>query len=105
MTELIADHTEFFKQFSDNQSFRQWLSANLFTETYNPGGAAPKRPESIVMRITAVDSVIVPQAGRSYVYVLVRTDAGLTGLGEATLMGRERLRARGAAGFCRPGHR
>ena len=42
------------------------------------------------MRITAVDSVIVPQAGRSYVYVLVRTDAGLTGLGEATLMGRER---------------
>ena len=36
MTELIADHTEFFKQFSDNQSFRRWLSARLFTETYNP---------------------------------------------------------------------
>ena len=44
MTELIADHTEFFKQFSDNQSFRQWLSARLFTETYNPGGAAPNAP-------------------------------------------------------------
>ena len=36
MTELIADHTEFFKQFSDNQSFRQWLSEMLFAATYNP---------------------------------------------------------------------
>ena len=40
MTELIADHTEFFKQFSDNESFRRWLSEMLFVETYNPGGAA-----------------------------------------------------------------
>ena len=35
MTELIADHTEFFKQFSDNASFRHWLSEMLFAETYN----------------------------------------------------------------------
>ena len=39
MTELIADHTEFFKQFSDNESFRRWLSARLFAETYNPAVA------------------------------------------------------------------
>ena len=25
MTELLADHTELFKQFSDNESFRRWL--------------------------------------------------------------------------------
>ncbi len=42
------------------------------------------------MRVTAVDTIIVPQPGRSFVYVLVRTDEGLRGLGEATLMGRER---------------
>ena len=42
------------------------------------------------MRITAVDTIVVPNPGRSYVFVLVRTDVGLTGLGEATLMGRER---------------
>ena len=42
------------------------------------------------MRITAVDTIVVPNPGRSYVFVLVRTDMGLTGLGEATLMGRER---------------
>ncbi|MBM4436659.1 MAG: hypothetical protein FJ029_05375 [Actinobacteria bacterium] len=42
------------------------------------------------MRIQAVDPLVVPNPGRSYVYVLIKTDAGLTGLGEATLMGRER---------------
>ena len=35
MNDLIADHTEFFKQFSDNESFRQWLSGRLFALTYN----------------------------------------------------------------------
>ena len=44
MTELIADHTELFKQFSDNESFRRWLSEMLFAATYNPGGAAPNAP-------------------------------------------------------------
>ncbi len=39
MNDLIADHTEFFKQFSDDASFRQWLSGRLFALTYNP--AAP----------------------------------------------------------------
>ena len=34
MTELLADHTELFKQFSDNESFRRWLSEMVFTATY-----------------------------------------------------------------------
>ena len=35
MTELIADHTELFKQFSDNESFRRWLAEMIFAATYN----------------------------------------------------------------------
>ena len=35
MTELIADHTELFKQFSDNESFRKWLLEMTFAATYN----------------------------------------------------------------------
>ena len=34
MTELLSDHTELFKQFSDNESFRQWLSEMSFAATY-----------------------------------------------------------------------
>ncbi len=32
--ELISDHTELFKQFSDNQSFNKWLSDRIFGMTY-----------------------------------------------------------------------
>jgi type I restriction enzyme R subunit len=39
MTELLADHTELFKQFSDNQSFRKWLADTVFGMTYH--AAAP----------------------------------------------------------------
>ncbi len=34
MTDLLADHTELFKQFSDNDSFRKWLSEMIFSATY-----------------------------------------------------------------------
>ena len=34
MTELLADHTDLFKQFSDNESFRRWLSEMVFAATY-----------------------------------------------------------------------
>ena len=34
VTELLADHTELFKQFSDNESFRKWLSETVFAATY-----------------------------------------------------------------------
>jgi type I restriction enzyme R subunit len=39
--ELLSDHTELFKQFSDNPSFRKWLSETIFAATYDsPTGSA-----------------------------------------------------------------
>jgi len=35
MIELLSDHTELFKQFSDNLSFKKWLSETLFKATYS----------------------------------------------------------------------
>ena len=43
MTELLADHTELFKQFSDNESFRRWLSEMVFAVTY----LTPATPASV----------------------------------------------------------
>jgi type I restriction enzyme R subunit len=37
MMELLADHTELFKQFSDNPGFKKWLSDTIFTMTYEDG--------------------------------------------------------------------
>ena len=34
ITDYVADHLELFKQFSDNESFRRWLSEMVFAETY-----------------------------------------------------------------------
>ncbi len=34
ITALVADHTELFKQFSDNASFRKWLADTVFAVTY-----------------------------------------------------------------------
>jgi len=36
---MLADHTELFKQFSDNPSFKKWLADTIFSVTYE-GGAA-----------------------------------------------------------------
>lgn len=33
---LLTDHTELFRQFSDNASFKQWLSEQVFDLTYQP---------------------------------------------------------------------
>jgi len=42
MMELLADHTELFKQFSDNPGFKKWLSDTIFQSTYtNPPNATP----------------------------------------------------------------
>jgi O-acetyl-ADP-ribose deacetylase (regulator of RNase III) len=35
LLEMLSDHTELFKQFSDNPSFRKWLADSVFTLTYN----------------------------------------------------------------------
>jgi type I restriction enzyme R subunit len=33
----MKDDTELFKQFSDNESFKKWLTDTVFTATYEPG--------------------------------------------------------------------
>jgi len=38
MTALLQDDTELFKQFSDNESFRRWLTDMVFTLTYSEPG-------------------------------------------------------------------
>ena len=34
MTAVLKDDTELFKQFSDNESFRRWLTDTVFGMTY-----------------------------------------------------------------------
>ena len=31
---MLADHTELFKQFSDNPGFKKWLADTIFSVTY-----------------------------------------------------------------------
>ena len=40
ITDYLVDHTELFKQFSDNDSFRRWLSDEVFAATYSEPAAA-----------------------------------------------------------------
>ena len=37
VVEMLNDHTELFKQFMDNPSFKKWLSNTIFHETYKVG--------------------------------------------------------------------
>ncbi len=39
MTDLLADHTELFKQFSDNSSFQKWLKDMVFNMTFDDEAA------------------------------------------------------------------
>ena len=38
MVDLLTDHTELFKQFSDNPSFKKWLADTIFGVTYHRPG-------------------------------------------------------------------
>jgi type I restriction enzyme R subunit len=40
MNGVLKDDTELFKQFSDNESFRRWLSETVFAVTYEEPVAA-----------------------------------------------------------------
>ena len=40
IVELLSDHTELFKQFSDNPAFKKWLGDTNFGTTYQPRGGA-----------------------------------------------------------------
>ncbi|TXH39933.1 MAG: type I restriction endonuclease subunit R [Burkholderiaceae bacterium] len=44
--ELLADHTELFKQFSDNPNFKRWLTDMVFNATYHPGAVPPAPPQA-----------------------------------------------------------
>jgi type I restriction enzyme R subunit len=48
--ELLDDHTELFKQFSDNPNFKLWLADMVFQSTYHPISAPliPSRPNNSV---------------------------------------------------------
>jgi len=49
--ELISDHTELFKQFSDNPSFKRWLTDMVFDSTYHPGlQSTPAHPHGVGAR-------------------------------------------------------
>ena len=39
VTDLLVDHTELFKQYSDNGGFHDWLLARIFAMTYKPPDA------------------------------------------------------------------
>ena len=43
--ELLSDHTELFKQFSDNPNFKRWLTDMVFDATYHPGVKPPAPPQ------------------------------------------------------------
>ena len=42
MTGLLKDDTELFRQFSDNESFRKWLTEVIFAQTFQPGPPPPE---------------------------------------------------------------
>ena len=45
MTAVLKDDTELFKQFSDNEDFKKWLTDTVFTLTYSqPTADRPARP-------------------------------------------------------------
>lgn len=37
---LLSDHTELYKQFAENESFKRWLREMTFSSTYTPSAAS-----------------------------------------------------------------
>ena len=48
--DLLADHTELFRQYSDNQDFKRWLTEMIFNATYHPGPTPPNSGPQGAMR-------------------------------------------------------
>ncbi len=42
VTELLFDHTELYKQFFENASFKRWMTDMVFDATYHPAAMPPK---------------------------------------------------------------
>ena len=40
LVSLLNDHTELYKQFTDNASFKKWLTDTIFQETYEENPAS-----------------------------------------------------------------
>ncbi len=59
---MLADHTELFKQFSDNPSFKKWLSDTIFSVTYKRRRwpRAPSQIEKETLVCAIVGSATVP---------------------------------------------
>lgn len=45
MVEILGDQTELFKQFSDNPSFKKWLSDTIFSATYQKAQGESGKPK------------------------------------------------------------
>jgi type I restriction enzyme R subunit len=45
--EFLSDHTELFKQFSDNPNFKRWLTDTVFDVTYRPNDLDSRPPSHI----------------------------------------------------------
>jgi len=50
LIELLADHTELYKQFSDNPAFKRWLAETIFSVTYSSSPVAEAVPDQSGMR-------------------------------------------------------
>jgi type I restriction enzyme R subunit len=69
--ELLSDHTELFKQFSDNANFKRWLTDSVFEATYQTevkrdgGGIDELRSRAeLIVRDRFGDAAVWPQAVR-----------------------------------------
>jgi type I restriction enzyme R subunit len=45
MMAVLRDDTELFRQFSDNESFRRWLTDTVFAMTYDAHSAGERKVE------------------------------------------------------------
>jgi type I restriction enzyme, R subunit len=50
LIELLADHTELYKQFSDNPAFKRWLAETIFSVTYSSSPVAEAVPDQSGLR-------------------------------------------------------
>lgn len=70
IVELLADHAELFKQFSDNPSFKKWLGDTNFMTTYAPAPSIHQHHSRVSQTARGWDlSSPLPelQASRSFV--------------------------------------
>jgi len=80
--ELLADHTELFKQFSDNANFKRWLTDSVFEATYRVDAKSETRNQDSLR--SEADKVVRERFGDAEVWTravqlifeTLRTQAG-----------------------------